>query len=552
MQKFFRDIFLGLCCTIMIFLFPSTEVKAQETTNTFRPSFSFVKSSVSLRPGASNGGGILTIRVPTGTPKVRELGDGNAEVTLGDPVEFGDSSANEWNIPIYVKNLEFNTSETRYLQVTAGGKASSLSYTLTNTPTSPFSWDIHSPSGSIAWSSESYLVAYIDVGPVPARNISIDGYLVDKSSSKQFGEGWFELCATPPTAKCDDIGEELSANESHKIYLRLAPNSDIYPGSYEGKLRFFSANAKTIESPVTIHYSTRMHKIWGGLVVSIGVLGALGFTIFVRNGLTSAQLLAPATVLKDKFVSTTKELSNIEPENWSAVATRKLLKIWDDRLDIAYLRSAGLVPGRWSVATPSNESVQTYQQFLTEAGSFATILNSIVFRGFRIVATTWRKMRLTSGNEISDQESNSVKKAWDALDDLSAGLEGELSGTLDDVEMKNIEASINQILNDMRSSLQNTKARVAMPSRRRHTKSERERLQYHISVLSMASWALVAFLTILVGVYVMVIGKDGFGSFDDYLLAFLWGFGLPAVGGQLSQSSPALISKSLGVTLPKS
>jgi len=86
-----------------------------------------------------------------------------------------------------------------------------------------------------------------------------------------------------------------------------------------------------------------------------------------------------------------------------------------------------------------------------------------------------------------------------------------------------------------------------MPVRR----TASQRMQFQIEVLSWATWAVAALITVLVGSYLLVIANLDFGRASDLWLCFFWGLGLPAAGSQLSQATPSSLAGSLGINLVK-
>ncbi len=80
---------------------------------------------------------------------------------------------------------------------------------------------------------------------------------------------------------------------------------------------------------------------------------------------------------------------------------------------------------------------------------------------------------------------------------------------------------------------------------------ESHRLRFQIAALSIASWIVSALLVTTVGSYLLIFSHLDFGRVNDFWLCFLWGLGLPIVGGQLSQATPASLASGLGVSVMK-
>ena len=68
-----------------------------------------------------------------------------------------------------------------------------------------------------------------------------------------------------------------------------------------------------------------------------------------------------------------------------------------------------------------------------------------------------------------------------------------------------------------------------------------------IDQISASIWIAWAVLTWIIGFVVLILNQPGFGVPLDFLYCLVWGFGIPAVGQQLTATSA---TTALGVTLP--
>jgi hypothetical protein len=78
-----------------------------------------------------------------------------------------------------------------------------------------------------------------------------------------------------------------------------------------------------------------------------------------------------------------------------------------------------------------------------------------------------------------------------------------------------------------------------------------EQVTAEIHILSGLSWLIYGLLATALGSYIMIVLNLGFGTPVDYFLCLFWGFGLPAGGNQLVQSTTSSASSVLGFSIPK-
>jgi hypothetical protein len=78
-----------------------------------------------------------------------------------------------------------------------------------------------------------------------------------------------------------------------------------------------------------------------------------------------------------------------------------------------------------------------------------------------------------------------------------------------------------------------------------------ERLSLQLTHVEVSVWLVWLLVTCVSGSAALVFSNLGFGAPLDYVLCFLWGFGLPAAGQQLTQTSAGSASQALGVSVLK-
>ena len=512
--------------------------------------FSFIDGAINLKPGSSDGNGILTIHltvfVSGKTPKFVEYGPGPAVVRAGAARAIGDPASGDWQIPIVVTGLQKDKPLTRHLQVTFNNASETGSYTISNAYPDTFSWNVISLGGTSSWSEDQPLIATVIVGPVPVTDLLANAVLTDDTTGRQFASGDLQVCFNR-TAACE-VADGLQANHTYRLFLRPPTKSRPFPGKYTGSIELIGSGNRSSAANVTIYVTDLRHQAEGVGMLLIGILISFAITVGIRNGLARTQLLAPAVELHDAFARLDDRVTKLECASLVATTTIARLRDWERRLTKEELQKASLVPSWWSIAAPPPPNPQPYQQLLDEAGLWVAALTTIVETGLApLAALKTDKIADPATRQTVEQK---IGSAWHAIDILAVPPNGTLSpAPSSDALATTISAQVSSAQSAVNTALAAIGGAASAGGNSRSMESQH--LRFQIAALSLASWTVAGLLTAAVGSYVLVFSHLDFGRPSDLWLCLLWGMGLPAVGGQLTLAAPSSLAGSLGVNLIK-
>jgi hypothetical protein len=513
--------------------------------------FSFIDSAIVVKPGETGGQGLLTIQllnnVSKQVPKVVEFGPGSATVTAQVTGVIGDAAGGEWYVQIKAAGLDKNVTLTRHLRVDFNGASETRDYTITNAYSDKFSWNVVSLGGIMSWSDDRPIAAVVTVGPVPATNLVADAVLTDETTATAFAAGDLQIC-TNRTGNCNQT-TTLGPNRTYRLFLRPPADVRPSPGKYTGSIELIASEAQSAAANVTIYVTDCLHRFFGIFALLVGVLLSGGVTVGIRNQLARLQLLAPAVALRTAFDALEKRAQPLKCLGRGAKTTVARIDDWQKRLSDSSLERNSFVPGWLSITAPTATASQPYQQMLDNAGAWTIALAQIIDKGLAPLSKL-------STNGIDPAKLQAAQKAiadaWTAVDDLALP-----SDSLGDGPAPPAPATA--ALDDA-IAVQLAKANAALVTAgigavalalSRPGATASEQLRFQIAVLGLASWIIAALLTGTVGSYILVFINLGFGTTNDLWACFLWGLGLPAVGGQLAQATPSSLASSLGVSLAK-
>ena len=399
-------------------------------------------------------------------------------------------------------------------------------------PSAFLDWVVFPPSGVQAWSSRAPLVITVSMGAAPATHLLARSTLTEERSNQLFGGGVLTVCSKPFLADCGPI-EEVAAGQPVQLYLhpKYAPG----PGKYTGTIQLFAAEGRSEPAPVTVYVTGWLWKLWGLMALLLGLAASLILTVGVRNGLQRAQLLAPAATLEEAFA----ELEARLPSQTERVEqTRETIRAWRDHLSTRQLEAAGFVPRRFAVVAPPPDKQASYQDWLTRGSAAASALDRLL-GGFQALAAVERALP----EDADGMVRGTVEAAWSEVDALSAAARSDVPNAAVTSE---VDRAIAGVLSQLRRRIAAPTAELLTPPARRKS----ERIRFQVSAYSLATWTFVAMVTFVVGAYALVLARPEFGRVQDYVVAFLWAFGLPSAAAQLAQLSPNALAASLGVARP--
>lgn len=393
-------------------------------------------------------------------------------------------------------------------------------------------WVVFPPGGVQAWSPRSPLVVTVSMGAAPATRLLARSTLMEEQSNQLFGGGVLTVCSKPYLADCGPI-QEVAAGQPVQLYLH--PTYPPRPGKYTGTVQLFAAEGRSEPATVTVYVTSWAWKLWGLIALALGLAASLALTVGVRNGLQRAQLIAPANTLEDAFA----DLEGRLPSQTGRVEqTRETIRGWRESLSIGHLEAAGYVPRRFAIAAPPPDKTAAYQDWLNR-GSAATSALDRLLGGFQALGAAERALP----DEVDGLVQGTVEAAWSEMDALAAHARPDVPNA---AVLPEVDSAITGVLAQLRRRVAAPSVDLLLPPVRRKS----ERIRFQVGSYSLATWLFVALITFVVGAYALVLARPEFGRVQDFVVSFLWAFGLPSAAAQLAQLSPNALSAVIGVARP--
>jgi hypothetical protein len=252
-------------------------------------------------------------------------------------------------------------------------------------------------------------------------------------------------------------------------------------------------------------------------------------TIWFQNRINRAQMLLPATALRERVELLQRRFSTAAKEVGADVpkTSKKIEELMKD-LSERGLDRQRFLPPRFPVTVKGMEpSADAYKGYLAKRIQNIVLLEALVERGFE---QAWKMVP----RPLDKEKLASLQTATATLDDMAA-----------------LAKEIDPILGNLRTQLGRAEsAEEGRPAEARPPTFEQ--LTVEIRNFSLMAWAVFAILATALGTYILVILNLGFGVLSDYFVCLFWGFGLPVGGQQLAQSTIGSVSTVLGIPVPKS
>jgi hypothetical protein len=501
------------------------------------PTASLVDPTARLNYGATSGSTELVLQVdglssqdkqsPTLLQNIRDLGQPslpNVDVRTQEREPAG-ATARTWLVMLTVKDLPANSSQKRHLSLDVAGRTTLVEYTLTNQAVASFSWTVKAPA-SIAIQPGQAIPIGVFVGPVPATAVTVvNPYLVETKRKSLIAQNGLQLCRAP-TGTCDRI--DIPANTAVQLWMQGADGI----GQYDGSLTV-AANEKPQGDVITLTvYSTTLClQAFGILAIFLGVLLAWGVIVFGRNLLNRDQMLVPAALLRARLSALRPDLE----QNPTGVATPRISANIDALLNnltpaqLATVGLPGILPTPGSTV-PSADQLTAYRQRLQQSADWASVLETIVNDGLKLVWSRWANANNAQRQIITT-----------AITNLDTIAEGQNPPSLDTVRPL-IQAELNRV----NAAFPAAPAALggAPPSPKTY-----EQLNVQILQISAITWIVVIVATTAVGALALVLNSS-FGSLSDFVTCVLWGLGLP-IGGQALSASLGSVGTSFGVSVTR-
>jgi hypothetical protein len=461
------------------------------------------------------------------------------------------AASRQWAITGSVQNLDQNTSQQRFLYVRFRSAETTLIYTLTNKPLTPFSWSIKPPPSTVRIAPGELIPFSISVGPIPATDVKLaQGTLIEQSRKNPLGGGLLRLCAATESTCESKI--ELASNSLHLLYLKPM---DADAGQFTGVVTVNTPEKLEGDSfNITVFMSSWFRQSIGIAVILGGVIIAWLISFYVRNKLNRDQLLIPVALLMRQLAESKIRLSNLRPEaSAAAAAVLGRIEAIAKQLSLRNLENEQAIPPTypmpWTTVTTINDG---YKQQIQTAANWVAAIKAMIEDGICVIASYLQ-------DATSDQAHETAASSIKAISSFADGAEPPPLQIVHD----KISEEISRVTQLSGRSIENAKPILTKDDERYNFKSElntfpasrfparyesAEQINVQVRWLSFGVWAAFACFATLTGAYFCVFSNLGFGTINDYLLCLLWGVGLPIGGQQLMPITTSSVTSSFGIS----
>lgn len=439
----------------------------------------------------------------------------------------------EWKATLSITGLERLTTVQRKAVIEFTKDASvekrSALYTITNAAKN-FTWTIDAESKSLVSPPNDEMTIVVRPAGGLATNLDVaSSSLQSPDTEAKIGRESIELSGS---LKGDAIPVLIGGTPT-PVYVRI--DKDVPFGSYTGTIDLRVDQSADVKSfPLTFHKTSNPIRFLGALLILAGILTSLGVTVFARTAMATAQALLPAARLRELVSARRVRLAACRVDKF-APNTVQALNDLERSLRTSALRKANYVPSPIANPFGSDATDATdYAEFLQNAGNELRSIGFVIDKGFCTASTMidWSKQA----------HHAALQTACRSLDKLDLQQTAELLGP-----------QIAPILGALNAAIAPPNA-AALPPPQFQTADapSTEQLLWRVAWISGVLWLVWAIITLLVGGLAMIATNPGFGTWIDLLKCFLWGLGVQIAGQQLQNLTPAAVTSSLGVTVPKS
>src|SRR5262245_50609790 len=398
-----------------------------------------------------------------------------------------------------------------------------------------FAWTVKPPPGELSLCKDSAIDIGIAVQGVPATDVRVMQTALIEQSTKFLIPGNWSLCRTHQ-GQCD-TKIDLGAHSANRLWLRPTDRTSII-GKYTGTVTIGASEKPDGETfNLTVYGTTPSRQILGGVVIAVGVVLAWISTTWFQNRINRAQMLLPATALRERVELLQRRFSAAAQEVGADVpkTSKKLEELRYDLSDRGLDGQRFLQPRFPVTVKGMAPSADADKEYLAKRTQNVALLEALVERGFE---QAWKMVP----RPLDKEKLASLQTATASLDALAE----------EDIPNTTVLAEkIGPILRNLRTQLGRAElAEEGPPAEARPPTFEQ--LTVEIRNFSLMTWAVFAILATALGTYILVILNLGFGVLSDYFVCLFWGFGLPVGGQQLAQSTIGSVSTVLGVPVPKS
>ena len=452
----------------------------------------------------------------------------------GPAVSVADGRA--WLVTAVVTSMPVSAAAiVRRVTARCGDHVEILRYTLDNSPAA-FSWKLTPAASPRRWNGRDPLELDVLVGPRPATDVRLMPPRFTEPEGLRAMPPGYALCETH-NAPCTNAPLALSAHRRHPLWIRRVDGAAIpRPGAYTGSFVLTAAEKPEGEAvPETLHVGDDELRVWGGVLIMLGIMLSFIVTRLLRQWADRAALLQPAAVLREELQQLASLRARVGGELDSMDRERERIR---QSLELGSLRQ--YLPNTVNIfRSPEGVPVlgETYQQLLTRRAAEIGSLSIIVASGM-----------LPALAEADPSQPDEQTLAANAVDDLDALVDGDLSAP------EAVASAVRARLTALRAAIaelrtKGMEADTWPPPKPVEVGYTSERLAYQVKVINLAGWLTFALLSAVVGIYVLVIRDNDFGQPQDLILCLLWGLGLPSTGQGLASLTNDGVGQVLGMTV---
>lgn len=449
---------------------------------------------------------------------------------------FGSAKERKWLILAELKGIPLDTAQKRYLRFSYAGQEVALAYAVSNKGASatPFSWNVSGPTGEISLPEGQPIQVTISTGPVAATKVRFPPPLFIEQSLRAPLQGDWLFCEhqleLPSSQSCPSKDLTIPASTTQTIWAY--PPAPLV-GKFAGNLSVFSAEKPDGQNlSLTLLSTTLRQQRIGIVLLAIGIILAWIFMVLVQRKASHDQLLLPALEIDAHVQQLHAELANAPPQlRGKMEETSAALAGLSKTLKPSQLESLGL-PFLIPRLGERSSSVQEYQAKIAGFAGKADGLDIVVNKGLKRVWEAFKSVHAPG----KEQAIFNALRAIDALSsDPNLDAAKAFQGSIEALKVmdKELAAGGGTTFAELDAAQTVEKVRAELRS------------------LSLWAWVFFGLVSWSIGSYILVMNNPSFGTWTDYGLCLLWGFGLPVGGSQLTQLSVGSLAGVFGFPLTK-
>lgn len=439
-----------------------------------------------------------------------------------------------WILPFTVFSMPAGKNLTRYVYFKVDDVEWALTYQLVSPAAMATTWSLKPVSASarslMKGDKGVGLPIIVSVtGNLPVTGLSVSADPVEKDSKRSLSSDGWKLCKEQVTDKCTDPAPLIGAG-MHKLWVMPSRAGDFEVGKYDAVITVASTEKPAGET-VTLPVNVSSYPAQGAGLVAIaaGCILATYFTVFLRARVQRDEMLESVVRLREERDRVLADLNSADPRA-AATNLRARLTSVDADLDDQKLEKLGL-PKRFP--SPLSKSIdasklEQFRQYVEVRAAWLDACEVVVRDGVVALFNVWKG----AASQVAARQP-----------DL-------------DTAIRSVDVLVNQATPPVPSSLaplltaEVTKLEgvlgVSPLGAGGGQPRTLQQLRLSVSQTTFVAWAIVLFVTVLFGVYSLILLNPGFGTCIDLVACFLWGMGLPT-GAALAGATTSTVATTLNI-----